>query len=81
MTDCGRCGEQDCNDCWPSAFGAAANVRVEPSAETRTNAHAVRETFLALTYEGFTESQALNIVGQMLAAVIIVSAGEGGDTG
>lgn len=54
---------------------------IEPSAEARTNAHLVREIFLSLVYEGFTEQQAIAIVGQILAAAVIAGATEGGDTG
>lgn len=43
---------------------------VEPSADTRAGAHAVWEIFVALTNEGFNESQALQIVGTILAAQI-----------
>ena len=35
----------------------------------REAAHGIREVYIALTMEGFTEKQALVIVGQMLAAV------------
>jgi hypothetical protein len=38
----------------------------EPSAAMREAARAVRETFVALVNEGFTEQQALIIVGQIL---------------
>lgn len=44
------------------------NGPVEPSAAVREGAHGIREIFIALTMEGFTEKQALIIVGQMLAA-------------
>lgn len=43
---------------------------VEPSADLRTVAHTLRETFVALTAEGFTDQQALVIIGQILAAGI-----------
>jgi hypothetical protein len=38
----------------------------EPSAALREAARAVREIFVALVNEGFTEQQALIIVGQVL---------------
>ena len=41
---------------------------VEPSADMRAAAHAVREIFVALMQEGFNENQALTIVGQILAS-------------
>jgi hypothetical protein len=41
---------------------------VEPSAEMRRAAHMIRETFAALLAEGFSEQQALVIVGQILSA-------------
>lgn len=44
------------------------NGPIEPSADIRVAAHAVRQIYLALVTEGFTEQQALTIVGQILAA-------------
>lgn len=41
---------------------------IEPSAEVRAAAHQLRETFIALTFEGFSEAQAIAILGAMLAA-------------
>lgn len=41
---------------------------MEPAADIRQLASAVRQTFVALTQEGFTEHQALVIVGQILVA-------------
>lgn len=41
---------------------------IEPTAEIRELASALHQTFVALTREGFTEKQALAIIGQMLAA-------------
>ncbi len=40
----------------------------EPSADMRYAAKALREMHIALVNEGFTEEQALAIVGQILAA-------------
>lgn len=40
---------------------------VEPSADARQAARALRDQFLALVKEGFTEHQALVIIGQILA--------------
>jgi hypothetical protein len=47
---------------------ARDNDIVEPSADVREAAHGIREIFIALTMEGFTEKQALVVVGQMMAA-------------
>jgi hypothetical protein len=44
------------------------NGPVEPAAGARQAAHAIREIYLALMQEGFTERQALVIVGQAIAA-------------
>jgi hypothetical protein len=40
----------------------------EPTADMREAAKAIRGIYVALRKEGFTESQALVIVGQVLAA-------------
>ncbi len=45
-----------------------SNGPIEPAADTREMASALRQTFIALTQEGFTEQQALAIIGQILAA-------------
>ena len=45
-----------------------SNGPIEPSAELRTMANALRQAYIALTQEGFTEQQALVIIGQILAA-------------
>ena len=42
----------------------------EPSAAARAAARACRDQYLALIKEGFTEAQALHIVGVTLSAVI-----------
>lgn len=42
----------------------------EPSAVTRDGARAIREMFVALVQAGFTEKQALTIVGESLRASI-----------
>ena len=39
----------------------------EPSADLRAMASTLWQTFVALTHEGFSEQQALIIIGQMLA--------------
>jgi hypothetical protein len=41
-------------------------VPIEPSADSRALAHAFREMFIALTSEGFTERQALQIIAEMM---------------
>lgn len=40
----------------------------EPSSDMRQAARALHETFTALINEGFTERQALAVIGQILAA-------------
>jgi hypothetical protein len=44
---------------------------VEPSADTRAGAHSIAEMYVALRREGFTEQQALIIVGQVVAASVM----------
>jgi hypothetical protein len=41
---------------------------IEPSADQRTGAKQLRGMFLALVAEGFTEQQALAIIGQAMVA-------------
>lgn len=41
---------------------------IEPSADQRIGAKAMRGLFLALVAEGFTEPQSLAILGHMIAA-------------
>lgn len=43
--------------------------KTEPSADMRSMAKSLRETFVALRLEGFTENQAIAIIGQMLASI------------
>ncbi len=45
-------------------------ITQEPGADARALARAVRDNFAALTAEGFTEAQALALLGQMLAASV-----------
>jgi hypothetical protein len=40
----------------------------EPSADMRQFASAMHQMFIALTWEGFSEQQALIVIGQVLAA-------------
>lgn len=44
------------------------NQPIEPSADLRTFASFIRQMHIALVCEGFTEQQALVIVGQTIAA-------------
>lgn len=44
------------------------NGPIEPTADAREFAKACHQIFVALTLEGFTEQQALIIIGQMIAA-------------
>ncbi len=41
---------------------------IESSADLRQMASAMRQAYIALTSEGFTEQQALTIVGQIISA-------------
>jgi len=45
-------------------------ARVEPSADMRSAAHTVREWFVALREQGFTEAQALTICGTMMGQAV-----------
>jgi len=42
------------------------NSPIEPSADARSLAHTFREMFIALTAEGFTERQALQLIAEMM---------------
>lgn len=44
-----------------------ARPPIEPSADLRQAAKGLREMYVALIEEGFTETQALVIIGQMVA--------------
>lgn len=45
-----------------------SNGPIEPSADLRQLASILRQTYLALTQEGFSQQEALTIIGQILAA-------------
>jgi hypothetical protein len=45
-----------------------SNGPIEPSADLRELANMLRQTYVALTLEGFTAQEALVIIGQILAA-------------
>jgi hypothetical protein len=47
---------------------ADRRARTEPSAELRSAAYGLWQMYVALTAEGFTEKQALTIIGSLLAA-------------
>lgn len=49
---------------------------VEPSADLRQFASGVRQMYVALINEGFTERQALAVIGTALAASINSSGGD-----
>lgn len=51
----------------PFLPGMSGPVQREPRAELRTAAAQMHELFVALTGEGFTEPQALAVLGAMLA--------------
>jgi hypothetical protein len=51
--------------------------RVEPSADMRQAAHSMREMYLALIEQGFSETQACSIIGTMLGQNL----GRGSDDG
>ncbi len=44
------------------------NGPVEPSADLRQAASLIRQTYIALVAQGFSEQQALIVVGQVIAA-------------
>lgn len=41
----------------------------EPAADLRTSARQLREYYIALVREGFTESEALQIIGMVLSGL------------
>lgn len=49
----------------------ASNGPIEPSADLRIGAAQLRQTFLALIAEDFTETQALAIIGQIIVAGVL----------
>lgn len=46
----------------------SSNGPIEPPADMRAAAKSLRGLFISLTNEGFSEQQALVIIGQILAA-------------
>jgi hypothetical protein len=46
----------------------AANVPTEPSADLRQLASSLWQMYVALTLEGFSEQQALIVIGQIIEA-------------
>jgi len=50
-------------------------AQTEPNADARTFARTMRQLFVALMLEGFTEAQALQIIGMGIAASV---SGQGG---
>lgn len=52
------------------------NGPVEPSADMRQLANAYHQFFVALTQEGFTVPQALQLIGTALSATIISGAND-----
>ena len=51
-----------------SAGGVVSNGPIEPSADLRAAAKQMREIFVALAAEGFTATEALRIIGYILAS-------------
>lgn len=45
-----------------------SGVPMEPSADLRQMANMLRQMYIALTAEGFSEQQALIVIGQIIAA-------------
>jgi hypothetical protein len=45
-----------------------SNGPIEPAADLRQLANMLRQTYLALVQEGFTEREALAIIGQIIVA-------------
>ena len=45
--------------------------KMEPAADLRQSANMMRQVYIALVDEGFSEQQALVILGQMLSAAIL----------
>ena len=48
--------------------GVTSNGPVEPASDLRQLASFLRQTFVALTAEGFSEQQALVIIGQIISS-------------
>lgn len=53
-----------------SAPSPGLNGPVEPSAETRQAANALRQMYVALIEQGFTQDEAMGIIGISIAAAI-----------
>jgi hypothetical protein len=45
-----------------------SNGPVEPAADLRQMANMLRQTYVALTQEGFSSQEALVVIGQIIAA-------------
>jgi hypothetical protein len=52
----------------PDNFAELGEIRREPRAEMRTAAAGIRDMFLALLEQGFTEDHALRLVGNLIAS-------------
>jgi hypothetical protein len=46
----------------------SGSIPIEPSADMREMAIQLRQTYVALTLEGFTTQEALTIIGQIISA-------------
>ncbi|MGH8572532.1 MAG: hypothetical protein ACREX8_08150, partial [Gammaproteobacteria bacterium] len=51
----------------PPPAGDPMSIPMEPSADMRQAANHLRQLYVALTREGFSEQQALVIIGQCIA--------------
>lgn len=69
---------QMCGSC---AKALSEPAPVEASGNLRENAHILREMFVSLINEGFTESQAMQMCGVSLSSIIFLSNGNGGSDG
>lgn len=61
----------------PEHFSASGG-KYEPTSVARAFARTLRDQYMALTAEGFTEAQALQIVGTILAAHVHAAHGNSG---
>lgn len=58
-----------------------AHIPEEPSSDSRALARLFRDQYAALKAEGFTETQALQLVSNLMKAFVIASHNGGSDNG